>query len=229
MGRARADALTKMLLACGAVSGFGFIAVVEVEGVIRPYYDPLSRPVSMLSLGAGGWIQVANFVIAGLLMLACAVGLRRALPKGRATIWGPILIGINGLGLIGAGAFNVDPSHGYPTGTPLGLATAVTWHGHLHSLASLIAFVSMALACFVFGRRFAAYSAGSLWAAYSILTGVAILGFLVAATVAWSGSGGFGGLLQRTSIYAGRVWIGLLTIWIARRVGTPHNVKTPSR
>jgi hypothetical protein len=224
-----ADALTKWLLVCGAVSGFGFIAVVQVEGAVRPYYDPLSQPVSMLSLGVGGWIQIANFVVTGLLMLACAVGLWRALSTGRAAIWGPILIGMNGLGLIGAGAFNVDPGHGYPPKGALGVATAVTWHGQLHSLTSLIAFVSMALACFVFARRFAAQPGGRLWAAYSLLTGLAVLIFLVAASVVLSGNGEFGGLLQRTSIYAGRVWIGLLAISIALKPGhEPNSCCLPS-
>jgi hypothetical protein len=108
-----ANTLTTALLACGAVGGFGFLAVATIEGVLRPDNSALHQPVSTLSLGAGGWRQIANFVVTGLLMVAFARGLRRALPSGRGAKSGPILIGIYGLCLIGAGVFSTDPSFGY--------------------------------------------------------------------------------------------------------------------
>ena len=54
----------------------------------------------------------------------------------------------------------------------------------------------MGLAGFGFARRFAAQPGGRLWAAYSLLTGLAVLIFLVAASVVLSGNGEFGGLFQ---------------------------------
>jgi len=41
------------------------------------------HPVSVLSNGDLGWIQIASFVTNGLLFAACAVGMRRALRGGR--------------------------------------------------------------------------------------------------------------------------------------------------
>ena len=36
-------------------------------------------PKILLALGDHGWIQIANFVITGLLLIACAAGLRQVL------------------------------------------------------------------------------------------------------------------------------------------------------
>jgi hypothetical protein len=82
---------------------------------LREDYSALHQPVSMLSLGPGGWVQIANFVVSGLLMVACAVGLRRALRSGRGRTLGPLLIGVYGFGVVGAGMFSADPSLRLPT------------------------------------------------------------------------------------------------------------------
>src|SRR6185295_9278006 len=65
-----ANALTAGLLACGVVGGVGFLAAALAEGAIRSNYSALHQPVSILSLGDAGWIQIANFVVTGLLMIA---------------------------------------------------------------------------------------------------------------------------------------------------------------
>ena len=207
----KTDGSTRWLLACGALGGFGFIAVFLIAGAIRPHYDPLYHPVSALSLSGGGWVQIPNFVVTGLLMLACAVGLRRALSSGRGATWGPILIGIYGLGQVGAGVFVTDPGFGYPPGAPSGVPATPSVHGNVHTLVSLVVFVSVSVACFVFARRFSAQPGSRRWAVYSFLTGLAVPAFLVASSVAWF-SGGPGGLFQRLSITAGWVWVGLLAI-----------------
>ena len=54
---------------------------------------------------------------------------------------------------------------GYPPGAPLWLS-GYSWHDALHDLFSLTAFVALAAACFVFGRRFAARSERG-WATYT--------------------------------------------------------------
>ena len=213
----KTHALTRWLLACGALGGFGFIAVFLIAGAIRPHYDPLYQPVSALSLSGGGWVQIANFVVTGLLMLACALGLRRALSSGRGATWGPILIGMFGLGLVGAGVFVTDPGFGYPPGAPSGVPATASLHGTLHTLVSLVVFVSVSIACFVFARRFSAQPRSRIWAVYSFFTGLAVPAFIVASSVAWF-SGGPGGLFQRLSISAGWVWVGLLAIRTIRRL-----------
>lgn len=211
----RGKALTALLLVGGAVGGCGFLVTAFVAGAVRRDYSALHQPVSLLSVGVGGWVQVANFVITGLLMLACGVGLRRALRQGRGATWGPLLIGVYGFGLIGAGVFSADPSYGYPPGTALGRAASFSVHGILHEFSSVIVFGALIAACFVFARRFA--QAGRRgWAAYSFVTGLAVPALLVAAFMAWSSGTpvNFGGLLQRMMLAAGWVWISVLALMV---------------
>jgi len=74
----------------------------------RPGFDIRRHAVSQLSLGDLGWVQITNFILSGLLVIACAVGMRRALHEGRAGTWGPLLVGAYGLGLVAAGVFVAD-------------------------------------------------------------------------------------------------------------------------
>jgi len=192
-----------IFLVSGIVGGLGFIIATLVAGVFRQDYSTLHQPVSLLSLGPTGWIQTASFVVTGFLMMACAAGLRLA---GRG-VWGPLLVGVYGLGLIGAGIFPIDPSFGY-LGTVLGPAHMPSLHGRLHDLTSAVVFASLTAACFVFARRF--YRA---WTIYSMLTGVAIPTFLVFMFIAWFSDTptSFSGLYQRASIIFGWVWISALS------------------
>jgi hypothetical protein len=81
------------LLACGIVAGPLFLAVALTQGFTRQGFDLSRHPLSLLSLGDLGWIQIANFVVTGVLYVACAVGMRRALGPGPGATWGPRLVG----------------------------------------------------------------------------------------------------------------------------------------
>jgi hypothetical protein len=214
MRRNLRDPATQWLLACGAVGAFGFVIVALAAGAVRPQYSPLYHHISALSLGEGGWIQLTNFIMTGVLMLFYALGLRRALVSGRGSVWGPILIAAFGLGLIAAGIFVQDAAFGYPPGAPAGIPEAHTIHGTLHNVASLVVFGSLPAACFVFFRRFLT-SQNRGWAAYSLLTGLAVPAFIVASSVALF-SDGPAGLFQRLSVTAGWLWVGLLAILMIR-------------
>jgi hypothetical protein len=90
-------ATTKTLLACGTVAGPLFIVVGFAAALTRTGFELSKHPLSLLSVGDLGCIQIANFVVAGLLFVASAVGVRRALHAGLAGTWGPWLIGIFGV------------------------------------------------------------------------------------------------------------------------------------
>ncbi len=82
------SSLTKILLICGTISGPLFIVVVLTQFFTRDGADIHRLPLSLLSLGDLGWIQIANFIITGLLALACAVGIRRVLAGSKSGTWG---------------------------------------------------------------------------------------------------------------------------------------------
>jgi len=95
--------LTRALLTCGVVAGPLFVVVALLQVLFRDGFDLSRHLLSLLSLGEWGWIQITNFVVGGLLAIAFAIGLRRALRPGRGATWAPLLVGGYGLGLIAGG------------------------------------------------------------------------------------------------------------------------------
>jgi hypothetical protein len=158
------------LLAGGIVAGPLYILVGAIEMLTRPGFDPTRHDLSLMSNGDFGWVHIALLVTSGLLTIAGAVGMRRVLRGGRGGTWGPLLVGVYGLGLVGAGIFTADPALGFPPGTPAD-AHAVSWHGLMHLVSGGIGFLALIAACMVFARRFAALEQRG-WAAYSVATGI---------------------------------------------------------
>jgi len=101
---------TRSLLAGGVVAGPLFIVVGLLQAFTREGFDLRRHPLSLLSNGDLGWIQVATFVVTGLLFAGAAVGMRRVLHPGRGGTWGPLLVGAVGVGMIAAGVFVADPA-----------------------------------------------------------------------------------------------------------------------
>ena len=164
--------LTRLLLLCGAVAGPLFILTLLIQDYTRPAFDPRLMPLSLLSLGAWGWVQRVNFVLAGVLNLLYAVGLWRRLHPGPAGTWGPILIGAYGLGLVLVGVFTTDPINGFPPGAVA--PTGPSWHGAIHALGALFTFMTLTAALAVLGRFFLARKERG-WALYCFAIAVILL------------------------------------------------------
>lgn len=218
--------ITRLLIAGGAVGPLFFIIVLLIEGATRPGYSAWHHYGSDLSLGPGGWMQIANFLVCGLLTLCFAVGLRRVLRTGRGSVWGPILLSIFGLALITAGVFVTDPSLGYPPGSHG--SGPQTLHGTIHGVAGLIAFMSVAIASFVMARRFAGDPNWKRWTLYSTITGILVIVFFIASTtVSALDENGIlpdspTGLLQRVAIIVGWGWIALMAIRLLKGFAHEH-------
>ncbi|WP_336215941.1 DUF998 domain-containing protein [Nonomuraea sp. LPB2021202275-12-8] len=198
---------TMTLLCCGIAAGVLVPALLLLDGATRPGYSLWHHGASQLGTGQRGWLQTANFVIGGLLLLAFATGLRRALPPGRAATWGPILLTVTGLALAVAGVVPTDPALGYPPGQP----EVVTTAGRLHGLAGLVLFAGLAAAPLVLARGLRGGSRG--WAAYSRWSGALIIAFAIAAGVAFRLDGqdvlrpAPAGLLEHAALLIGFAWI----------------------
>ncbi|HSJ13947.1 MAG TPA: DUF998 domain-containing protein [Longimicrobiales bacterium] len=166
------NSLTRRLLICGAAAGPIYIVLGTVQILVRDGFDMRRHALSHLANGELGWIQIANFVLTGMLVLAGATGVRRRLQGSRGGRWGPILLRVYGACLIAAGVFVADPAPGFPPGStaPSGMSTA----GLLHLVSGAVGFYAIIAACFVFARRFAAAGRRG-WFVYSLLTGAAFL------------------------------------------------------
>ncbi len=205
---------TNILLGCGLVAGPLWVVVVLIQMIVRPGFDITRHAASVLSLGDLGWIQITNFILSGALVIAGAVGMRRALHPGRAGTWGPILIGLYGLGLIAAGIFPPDPMNGFPPGTA-DVPGQMSGHGLLHFVAAAAGFLSLiAASCFVFARRFAGLKQRG-WVAYSIATGA--LFFVTWAALGATGSRiGWIAVLFAVAVVFGWTWITVVAARLMR-------------
>jgi hypothetical membrane protein len=214
----------RLLLAGGAIGPLLFIVVFLIEGATRPHYSVWQDAVSALSLGEGGWMQITNFIVCGALVFGFAIGLRRVLRIGRGSTWGPILLGLVGIGLIGAGIFVTDPGQGYPHEASLMI---VSVHGTIHSIISLFfVFISLPAACFVLARHYAADPALRGWAWYSVITGLLVVVFVVLTIVA-TALNGPAGLTQRIFIIVGWIWIAVQAIRLMSRSSENADICAP--
>jgi Protein of unknown function (DUF998) len=168
---------TEALLACGVIAGPLFVIVALLQVLTRQGFDLRRHPLSLLSLGDLGWIQITNFVVAGVLSVAFAVGLRQVLRPGRGGTWAPLLVGLYGVGLIAGGVFVTDPAPDFPPGAPAASTDQLSWHGALHAAAPPLAFLALIVACFILARRFAALPQRG-WARFCMATGLALLGIM---------------------------------------------------
>jgi Protein of unknown function (DUF998) len=159
--------VTRSLLGYGVLAGPVYVTVSLVQAITRPGFDVTRHSWSLLSNGSLGWIQITNFVVTGLMIVAAAIGMRRALDNdslfataglalhgGTGARWVPRLVGAFGVALVAAGLLRADPAQGFPVGTPDGIG-AVSWHGIAHLAAGGVGFGCVIAACFVLARRFA--------------------------------------------------------------------------
>ncbi|MFI5486196.1 DUF998 domain-containing protein [Micromonospora echinaurantiaca] len=189
------------LLWAGVAGPLLFATVALAEGAARPGYDPLRNWISELALTGRGWIQIVNFLVTGVLLIAFAVGLRRRVRSGPAAVWGPRWVAATGVALVAAGVFVTDPGLDYPPGA----AATASWHGALHDVAGAAVFLALALTAFTYARRFAR--------PYGIAAGVAVIvlflgaGTLVGLDYAGVWTPAPAGLLQRLSLFTGLAWL----------------------
>ena len=114
-----------------------FLALWGVQAFTRDGFRPTYHPMSLLSLGEWGWVQVVNFVVVGLLIVGGCIGLGRTLGAGRLTRWIGVLVILVGVGLVVAGVFVTDAGAGFPAGAPAG-APVMSWHGAAHQAGFLL-------------------------------------------------------------------------------------------
>jgi hypothetical protein len=165
--------LTRTLLISGALAGPTFVLCVAIQDYTRPEFDPRTLMLSLHALDpTTGWIQIVNFVAAGVLNVLYAVGLWRTLRPGRASTAAAILIAVYGLGLITVGLFTTDPAGGFPPGSVQPVNPS--GHGVVHALGALFVFLFLAGAVASFGAYF--FSQGERgWSAYCMATTAVIL------------------------------------------------------
>jgi hypothetical protein len=195
VGRSREG--TRWMLRCGVVAGPFYLAVGVAQALLRDGFDFGRHPLSVLANGPGGWIQTANFLLTGAMVLAAAVGFRRVLgQRSRVVTW---FLGAYGLAMIAAAIFPADPVDGFPPGTPEGFPTSISTTGLIHFIAGALAFTFLAISCFGAAAAMRRRKAPSL-ALLSLISGlVVVVGF-------------FGGMALPIGIVG--IWVAVVVGWV---------------
>ena len=149
----------------------GFLAQQAYRG---DDFDPIALPVSALEAGTYGWVQQANFVVFGALLLVFTVGLHRGLDRTRYGLVGPALLAWAATGLFLAAAIPLREDAAGQIYDPGG-----------HFVAGVTFFLGTALAQLVLSRRLAKDPHFRSLAAYAAICGaLALVGFVVMARFA---------------------------------------------
>jgi hypothetical protein len=162
-------------------------------------------------------------VLTGLMVLAAAVGVGRALvSKSRGVTW---FLGAYGVAMLVAAVFPADPVDGFPPGTPEGFPTSISTTGLVHFAAGGLGFACLAVSGFAAAWEMARRGL-PLLAVLSLLSGLAVvLGF-------------FGGMVlpigiqDRLAVVAGWFVVRRVDQWNCRheeRARPPGTRLNPSR
>ena len=173
------------LLVLGSAAGIAFNAVVFVGGAVRPGYDAVAQPMSALSLGPDGWVQVTNFVLFGIAGCVTAFAWRPTLAPGPGAVWYPRLRVLAAVALIGAGLFSQDPGRGFPAG--VAAPPIPTLHQQIHNVVSYVSLTTTVAELLILAHRFRregpawrGWATAATTAALSMMVFLATFGILIA-------------------------------------------------
>ena len=198
----------RLLAATGIIGPLVFITGWFLAQLFTPNYSNLHETGSELAEKGSpyAWVMITGFLTFGTLTIIFAYSLHNLIKPG--SIIGPIALAAGGLGLIGAGAFRLDPNGG-----------AYTFTGQMHGFASVFVFLGFLIAMFALAFRFAQDPDwGRNYQIISLVAGsVAFVLFL------WF-SNSFGkpylGLAQRSFIGTWLLWLIIIASRLYTLVGT---------
>ncbi|GAA3259751.1 DUF998 domain-containing protein [Dactylosporangium siamense] len=207
---------SRFLLAAGLAGPILFLVIATLAGWLRPGYSARTDAISDLGVGENAWLQNANFLLFGILLVGYAVGFRRAMAPlvgVRTASWGAVVIGAGAVGTVGAVVFPAAPATGL-----------------FHFLFGfLIVMVSAVVAACYGGRVFRRVPGWRGLARYSTWTAVVsvalfITTFFVLNPASPMAAAGIGGLVNRTLATVAFAWYAV-TAWkllrMYRRTGPP--------
>lgn len=194
---------TDVLLLVGAVAAVVFVAVLLIEGALRPGYDPSYHTGSELELGERGWIQRTNFFVMAAGMFAFAIGVQRTLESAI----GGVLLMLFGSGLLIAGLFTPDPVRGHPPGAATDREADLTLPAKIHDVSGPVMFLALFGACLALAGQL-----GGGWRVYTMLTAGVGLVLTAWTAAAYQKDAANTGLVQRGLIIVYWSWIVALGI-----------------
>lgn len=209
-------AITRSMLGWGVVAGPFYLVFGVLLALTRDGFELSRHALSLLTLGAGGWLQILNFTLTGIMVGVAGWGLLRALDKRGAGI----AVIVAGAAILLAGVFRPDPVDGFPAGAE----EAVSVSGMLHLALGAVEFVAFAVAASLLARLFVtrAEPAGATWSRIAAV--VITLAFAVGAALS---SGPAGVALLWLAVVVGFAWLLTASMWGYRTVPHPDLARRP--
>jgi len=195
----------------GILSPILFLLVFTTEGLIRPGYSPASMPVSALSIGPRGWIQITNFLISGTGILFFALVTFRQFRLAGKSGLAPILLIILAAALFLSGPFVMDPP-----GTARSLWTL---HGWIHQILGAVVFTLMPVICltFLFALRsmqvHVLFRIGTVAATSLMIVAILFMKLSQAGRPLFENNLG---IFQRTALFSFMLWLAGLSFQLRR-------------
>jgi hypothetical membrane protein len=189
------------LATAGIAGPITFAVVALVHSLLRQDHSLVAHPISALAAGPSGWLQNANFLLFGLLMIAYAIGLHLGVRPSRAGVVGAAFLMLSGVGLMWGGVFPATDATGAFDGDRL-----------LHIPGFVMTFLGGGIGLIAMSRRMARDPRWEDLATYALLSGIAMLALIVA-----------GGGLVRPPGAPLHAWFGLFQ-WVLLAVWLPCTV-----
>ncbi len=191
-----------------------YVLLDLVAQLLPPHYSPISQAESDLAVGPYGFVMTINFVNRGLLSLLFLVALARTF-EANGSRWTEARVGFGLLGIWGVGALLLAA---FPTDVP---ATPVSWHGAIHIVVGLVAFLAGAFGTLVLALRFrdlpVLRSSQGFTLALGALSVVLVFLYLGMAVETPHLADRFGGLTERLFLGSVLLWIFGVAAVLARR------------
>lgn len=161
---------------CGIIGPLSWLSLIALAGAVRPEFDHVTQFISELGERGSSTefvMRYAAFGFTGLLYLGFATALLATFRDGWYSALGAALIGLEGLGRIGAGVFACDPG-----------CEGLSSSQELHRLFATVGFLSGILAAVAWGIAFKRQGWLRRLTWYSVGSGVLALVFLL--LMSWS-------------------------------------------
>jgi hypothetical membrane protein len=190
------------ILATFAVVGIVyFFAVVTVEELLRPLYDPIQRTISELAVGPLGYLQTSAFVVLGLSLLALQHALYRRLHHTVLTRIALVLLGLCGVFSFLAAAFPTDLK-----------GAVVTAAGTTHELVASVGYAGLIIAMILLSLHF---RRDPHWRPFfRPSSSLAVLGVATSIFMGATSNTDLGGLSQRLMVVPLLVWVVLTSLHV---------------
>ncbi|GAA1871845.1 DUF998 domain-containing protein [Myceligenerans crystallogenes] len=185
-----AAAVTRSMLGYGVLAGPFYLVFALILGLTREGFDFSRHALSLLMLGDGGWLQVVNLALTGVMVVVAGLGIRRAADGARGA---GVAVVVAGVATVLAAVFPPDPVSGFPVDAE----PTATASGILHLAAGGVQMVAFAVGAFLAARVWA--TRGASW---SRVAGVVIL-------VAFVGGAAVSGVAMGLGVAL--IWLAVLT------------------